>query len=72
MRPRPTSEDAGLVGMAVMGVAASPLGTAPTPPPQERARRPGATFYPKPGRQRLPQASWAKGRAQCQGSPRRP
>ena len=46
----PTSEDAGLVGMAVMGVAASPLGN---PPPLRLRRQPGrpeATFYPKPGR----------------------
>lgn len=41
----PTSEDAGLVGMAVMGVAASPLGN--PPPPQETAREAGSHLLPK-------------------------
>ena len=52
----PTSEDAGLVGMAVMGVAASPLGN---PPPasgdSQGGRKPPSTQ--NPGGQRLPQAS---------------
>lgn len=49
--PRPASEDASLVGMEEMGVAASPLGA---PHLRRGPGRPEATFYPKP---RQPEAT---------------
>ena len=51
--PAPASENTGLVGMAVTGVAASPLGA---PHLRRGPGKPEATSTPNPGGQRLPQA----------------
>lgn len=53
--PAPARENAGLVGMAVMGVTASPLGA---PHLRRGPGRPEATFYPKP---RWPEATTGQG-----------